>query len=67
MERDEVEKLQAVLQLPACPKEHRHFGLYNSHRRITQNYGDKYGLTIESELSEFTRITVCVPYRQREE
>lgn len=67
MERDEVEKLQAVLQLPACPKEHRHFGLYNIHRRITQNYGEKYGLTIESELSEFTRITVCVPYRQREE
>ena len=66
MEREEVEKLQAVLKLPACPKEHRHFGLYNIHRRITQNYGEKYGLTIESELSEYTRITVRVPYRSGE-
>ena len=66
MEPAEVEKLQAVLKLPACPKEHRHFGLYNIHRRITQNYGDEYGLTIESELSEYTRITVRVPYRPDE-
>ena len=67
MEPEEVEKLQAVLKLPACPKEHRHFGLYNIHRRITQNYGEKYGLTIESELSEYTRITVRVPYHPGEE
>ena len=67
MEQEEVEKLQAVLKLPACPKEHRHFGLYNIHRRITQNYGEKYGLTIESELSEYTRITVRVPYHPGEE
>lgn len=67
MEQEEVEKLQAVLKLPACPKEHRHFGLYNIHRRITQNYGEKYGLTIESELSEYTRITVRLPYHPGEE
>ena len=67
MEPEEVERLQAVLKLPACPKEHRHFGLYNIHRRITQNYGEKYGLTIESELSEYTRITVRLPYHIEEE
>ena len=67
MEPEELERLQAVLKLPACPKEHRHFGLYNIHRRITQNYGEKYGLTIESELSEYTRITVRLPYHQEEE
>jgi len=67
MEPEEVEKLQAVLKLPACPKEHRHFGLYNIHRRITQNYGEKYGLTIESELSDYTRITVRLPYHPEEE
>ena len=67
MEPEEMERLQAVLKLPACPKEHRHFGLYNIHRRITQNYGEKYGLTIESELSEYTRITVRLPYHIEEE
>ena len=65
MEQEEVQRLQEVLKLPACPKEHRHFGLYNIHRRITQNYGEKYGLTIESELSEYTRITVRVPYHPK--
>ncbi len=67
MEQEEVEKLQAVLDLPSCPKEHRHFGLYNIHRRIVQNYGEEYGLSVESELSEYTRITVRIPWMLQEE
>lgn len=67
MEQEEVENLQAVLKLPACPKEHRHFGLYNIHRRIVQNYGEDYGLKVESELSEYTRITIRIPWMLQEE
>lgn len=67
MEQDEVEKLQAVLSLPSCPKEHRHFGLYNIHRRIVQNYGEAYGLSVESEVSEYTRISVRIPWMLQEE
>lgn len=66
MEREDVEKLQAVLRLPTCPKEHRHFGLHNIHRRIVQKYGEQYGLSIESELSDYTRITVRIPLTQSE-
>ena len=64
METEELKKMQAVLNLPSCPKEYRHFGLYNIHRRLVQNYGDAYGLSIESEVSEYTRITVYLPYRK---
>lgn len=61
MEPDEIEKMTAVLALPVCPKEHKHFGLYNIHRRIVQKYGEGYGLAIESEISEFTRISILLP------
>ena len=56
----------SVLPLSVCPKEHRHFGLYNIHRRIVQRYGDQYGLTIESEVSEYTRISISLPLRDRD-
>ncbi len=66
MEPEEVERLRAVLNLPSCPREYRHFGLYNIQRRIVQNYGEDYGLSVESELSEYTRITVRIPWMPRE-
>ena len=42
-------------------KEHRHYGLYNVERRIENKYGKQYGMTIESEVGEFTRITLTLP------
>ncbi len=36
-------------------------GLPNVDRRFKLVYGDEYGLTIESELDSFTRITVSLP------
>ena len=61
MEPDEIQRMTDVLALPVCPKEHKHFGLYNIHRRIVQKYGEGYGLVIESEISVFTRITILLP------
>ncbi|MNI16172.1 Sensor histidine kinase YehU [compost metagenome] len=36
-------------------------GLMNVHRRIQMVYGEAYGLTIESELGQGTRITMSMP------
>lgn len=36
-------------------------GLPNVERRIKLNYGEEYGLTIESEVGKFTEITVKIP------
>lgn len=36
-------------------------GIANVHKRLQLNYGPQYGLTVESELGKFTRITVRIP------
>ena len=36
-------------------------GLPNVDRRIKLNYGDAYGLSIDSQVGQFTEITVKVP------
>lgn len=42
------------------------FGLYNIHRRLTLMYGERYGLMIESMLTEGTSVTVYLPRRELE-
>ncbi|HOU15681.1 MAG TPA: sensor histidine kinase [Anaerolineae bacterium] len=40
------------------------FGLANVNRRIKLYYGSQYGLAIESQYQEGTRVTVTIPLRQ---
>jgi two-component system sensor histidine kinase YesM len=37
------------------------FGLWNVNRRLKTCYGEPFGLLIDSEFGEFTRVTVTVP------
>ena len=37
------------------------FGLWNVNRRLKACYGEKYGLSIESELGVYTKVTIIVP------
>ncbi|WP_210469857.1 sensor histidine kinase [Sporosarcina sp. 6E9] len=37
-------------------------GLENSHRRVILQYGEEYGLTIESIDNAFTKVNVKIPY-----
>ena len=60
--KEDIAYLESVLQMPNCPKTHRHFGLYNINRRIVQKYGKPYGLTLESQPCEYTKITITIPY-----
>lgn len=46
------------------PKAETGIGLYNTHRRIVLQYGDAYGVTIESTLNEGTEVTIKLPYLQ---
>lgn len=39
-----------------------HIGLYNIHRRLILLYGKGYGLEIESEYGEYTKVRIKVPY-----
>ena len=40
------------------------FGLYNVQQRIRLNYGQGYGLQLESEYGEWTRVYVRIPYNK---
>ena len=47
-------------------KEHKHYGLYNVEHRIRNKYGRQYGLALESEVGDFTRVTLNLPLSSQE-
>lgn len=57
----EPEKLQHLLEYETEAKGGSGIGVKNVHERIQLTYGKEYGLQIESELEEGTRIKICLP------
>lgn len=64
------EKLQEI-QKRLVRKEKKtlsdHIGIVNVHQRIRMHYGNGYGLHIESDEGEFTRIEVRIPLKKSKE
>lgn len=46
------------------PTENEIYGLYNVNERIRLNFGDKYGISIESVYGEGTTVNVYLPYTE---
>lgn len=44
-----------------------HIGIVNVHQRIRMRYGEPYGLDIESEEGEYTRVEIVLPIKRGEE
>ena len=42
------------------------YGLYNVNERIRLNFGEKYGLTLESTYGEGTVASLSLPYMEGE-
>ena len=42
------------------------YGLYNVNERIRLNFGEKYGIFIESTYGEGTVVSVILPYMQEQ-
>lgn len=42
----------------------REIGIANIQKRIQYEFGSEYGITIESEPGEFTKMTICIPDRR---
>ncbi len=42
-------------------KEHNSIGLINTHKRIALMYGEPYGIQIESQINEGSKVTVRIP------
>ena len=43
------------------------YGLYNVHERIRLNFGEGYGISIESEYGEGTVVSILLPYAEQNE
>ena len=67
IEPDELYALRAALHSAPAENTGRSFGLYCINRALRQIGGAACGLLIESEVSEFTTVTVTMPYRETKE
>ena len=63
---DELERLNASLHTRLHPADLHSFGLYGINRTLQQNYGSEYGITITSEIDQFTSVVVTLPLEETE-
>lgn len=62
MEKEQVDYLnQALAEMKEVSSEERGFGLLNVYQRIKLNYGEDYGVTLDSRLGEGTTVKVTLP------
>lgn len=62
MLNEEVEQINKNLRTNSLPQKTHSVGIYNVNRRIMHEYGNEYGVTIQSSVSEYTIVTVTIPY-----
>ncbi|MCY9667278.1 sensor histidine kinase [Paenibacillus alginolyticus] len=60
IEIDKLQQLMRSLNEPDDESNH-HIGLRNVHQRLQLYYGSEFGLAIESELREGTKVTILFP------
>jgi two-component system sensor histidine kinase YesM len=62
MDEEELNALRVEIELPGS-KQSAGFGLANVNKRIKLNYGNMYGLDIQSKKGEGTDIIITIPAR----
>lgn len=62
MDEEELKELRKAIELPGS-EQSTGFGLANVNKRIKLNYGNQYGLDIQSKKGEGTVITIIIPAR----
>lgn len=65
MTEDELQALRQSVEAGNLKTSDKGFGLANVHERIRLNYGNDYGLVIDSVYQEGTCVTVCLPSSTR--
>lgn len=58
---EELAEMNRVFSLTSLPEDFRHFGLFNINRRITQAYGPRYGLQLDSEIGVYSTVIMRLP------
>lgn len=60
MEEEELKSLQEEIEKP-CQETTKGFGLANVNERLRMNYGEEYGITIQSQKNKGTIVKVVIP------
>lgn len=60
MEAEELKNLQSEIMKP-CQDTGKGFGLANVNERIRMNFGEQYGMTIDSQAGRGTRVEIVIP------
>lgn len=55
-----VKEINEML-LSSQPDSSQNIGLINVHQRIKLRFGDPYGIHVESQVGEYTKVTVSLP------
>lgn len=55
---NELEQINKMFEDYSYEPESKHFGLYNVHRRIINLLGNQYGIRLESEIGNYTRVVI---------
>jgi two-component system sensor histidine kinase YesM len=58
---EEIQSIHNALRQYPPPPNMPFFGLYNINWRIRRTYGKKYGLSLDSAVSEYTTVTLTLP------
>lgn len=62
MDEETLHALHTRISAVKLPEDDQHhIGLRNVHQRIRREFGDAYGMRIESRLSEYTHVTLTLP------
>lgn len=52
------------MEAPASSSFFKEIGVSNVHKRLQYEFGEQYGLSIQSEKGKFTTISILLPYRE---
>lgn len=63
MNQDKLEALRKSIEIKDISR-NKSIGLYNINQRIKLNYGEKYGMQIDSELEKGTTVRLIMPYER---
>lgn len=64
MSEAQIEAILSKQEEPGSKGLFENIGLRSVHDRLRLTFGDRYGLSIESKLNEFTRMHLLLPYRK---
>lgn len=67
IDRLTLHRIRESLNLPPDELKDIGIGIYNTHRRIILQYGEKYGLSLESEIEKGTEVTLTIPFYRGDE